>query len=329
VLMRLSLLFPDQAPSRLKAALKGGSSRRLGQLVDATRANGLDDDPGRAARQVIELIGALGDHDRRTRGHSERVRLYAEMLGEELKLSLEERQKLQWGALLHDLGKLMVPPEILNKPGKPTVAEWAVIEKHPAAGMQLIEPLRPFLGEWVDAIGGHHEKWDGTGYPRRLKGSEIPRAGAIVAVADSYEVMVAVRSYKKGMSPTDARAELTRCAGTHFSPEVVRAFVSISIGRLRLIAGPLAALAQVPFLGTVVQLPSALTTVPAAFSSALMPATAAAAALVAGITLSSPVLTSTAGSGSVVLQAASAGEAPVRPVAENRPWKVCHDHPCW
>ncbi len=314
VLMRLSLLFPDQAPSRLKAALKGGSSRRLGQLVDATRANGLDDDPGTAARQVIELIGALGDHDRRTRGHSERVRLYAEMIGEELKLSVEERQKLQWGALLHDLGKLMVPPEILNKPGKPTVAEWAVIEKHPAAGMQLIEPLRPFLGEWVDAIGGHHEKWDGTGYPRKLRGNEIPRAAAIVAVADSYEVMVAVRSYKKGMSPTDARAELTRCAGMHFSPEVVRAFISISIGRLRLIAGPLAALAQVPFIGTVVQLPSALTAVPAAFSSALMPATAAAAALVAGITLSNPLPSSPTRSGSVVLQAASTGEA--MPVGE-------------
>ena len=155
---------------------------------------------------MVEIIGVLGDHDRRTRGHSERVRLYVELIGRELHLSKEERQKLQWGALLHDLGKLMVPPEILNKPGKPDPEEWAIIQQHPAWGMAFIEPLRPFLGEWVDAIGGHHEKWDGTGYPQQLRGAEITRAAAIVAVADSVEVMTAVRSYKKAMSLVDARA---------------------------------------------------------------------------------------------------------------------------
>ncbi len=306
VLMRLSLLFPDQAPSRLKAALKGGSSRRLERLVDEARSNGLADDPGTAARQVIELIGALGDHDRRTRGHSERVRLYAELIGEELGLPEEDRQKLQWGALLHDLGKLMVPPEILNKPGKPDAEEWAVIQGHPAAGMKLIEPLRAFLGEWVDAIGGHHEKWDGSGYPRQLKGDQIPRPAAIVAVADSYEVMVAVRSYKKGMSPEAARAELARCAGSHFSPEVVRAFVSISIGRLRLIAGPLAALAGVPFIGPAVQIPSAVTALPAVMSSAAMPVAAAALAAVVGLT--NPLPPDRSFQAPVALQTASAGE---------------------
>lgn len=309
VLMRLSLVFPDQAPSRLKAALKGGSSRRLERLVDEARSNGLADDPGTAARQVIELIGALGDHDRRTRGHSERVRLYAELIGEELGLSEEDRQKLQWGALLHDLGKLMVPPEILNKPGKPDAEEWAVIQGHPAAGMKLIEPLRAFLGEWVDAIGGHHEKWDGSGYPRQLKGDQIPRAAAIVAVADSYEVMVAVRSYKKGMSPEAARAELSRCAGAHFSPEVVRAFVSISIGRLRLIAGPFAALAQAPFIGQAVQIPSAVTALPAVISSAAMPV--AAAALAAAVGLTNPLPPDRSFQAPVALQTASAGETTV------------------
>lgn len=307
VLMQLSLLFPDQAPSRLKAALKGGSSRRLERLVDEARANGLADDPGTAARQVIELIGALGDHDRRTRGHSERVRLYAELIGEELNLPEKDRQKLQWGALLHDLGKLMVPPEILNKPGKPDAEEWAVIQGHPAAGMKLIEPLRAFLGEWVDAIGGHHEKWDGSGYPRQLKGDQIPRSAAIVAVADSYEVMVAVRSYKKGMSPEAARAELTRCAGAHFSPEVVRAFVSISIGRLRLVAGPLAALAQVPFIGPAVQIPSAVAALPAMMSSVAIPVAAAALLAVVGLTDPSPPNPSS--KAPVALQTASAGEA--------------------
>lgn len=290
VLMQLSLIFPDQAPSRIKAALKGGSSRRLERMVDQTRREGLDRDPGVAARQVVELIGALGDHDRRTRGHSERVRLYAEILGVEMNLTVEERQKLQWGALLHDLGKLMVPPEILNKAGKPSVAEWAVIQKHPNDGMRLIEPLREFLGEWVHAIGGHHERWDGKGYPNSLSGSAIPRAAAIVAVADSYEVMVAVRSYKKPMSASEARAELSRCAGTHFSPEVVRAFLSISIGRLRLIAGPIASLIHVPMVGSAIQLPTALPGIPISISSAIPSAATAVLAATVGIIADAPAM---------------------------------------
>jgi len=274
-LLQLSLVFPDQAPSRFKAALRSGSSRRLERQVAETRASGLPSDPGEAACAVVEMIGAIGDHDRRTRGHSERVRLYADLIGEELNLSPEERQKLQWGALLHDLGKLMVPEEILNKPGKPTAEEWAILQQHPADGDQLIEPLRPFLGMWADAIGGHHEKWDGSGYPRGLAGSKIPPSAAIVAVADSFEVMTAVRSYKSAMPLSEARAELTRCAGTHFDPEVVRAMLSVSLGRLRMAMGPLASLAHLPFLDSVVRLPATLS---AAGSSA-----ASAASVAAGV----------------------------------------------
>jgi len=283
-LMQLSLVFPDQAPSRFRTALKSGSSRRLERTLQETRTRGLSRDPGDAARQVVELIGAIGDHDRRTRGHSERVRLYADLVGEELKLTKEERQKLQWGALLHDLGKLMVPGEILNKAGKPDAEEWRVLQSHPEEGMRLIEPLRPFLGEWVHAIGGHHEKWDGSGYPRGLAGTQIPRAGAIVAVADSFEVMTALRSYKKPMSLQDARAELTRCAGTHFSPDVVRAFLQISLGHLRIVSGPLAALAHVPFLGNLAQLPAAASAAVPTFAGAAVPAAAmvTAAALSVG-----------------------------------------------
>ena len=250
-LMRLSLVFPDQAPSRFKMAVRSGSSRRMAANLEAFRRDGLAGDPARAAGQLVELMSTIGAHDRRTRGHSERVRLFAELIGEELHLSKEDRQKLQWGALVHDLGKLTVPPEILNKPGKPTEEEWAILSNHPAAGEEMIEPLRAFLGEWADTVGGHHEKWDGSGYPRGLVGEAISRPAAIVAVADAFEVMTAVRSYKRAMPITDARAELTRCAGTHFSPEIVRAFLSISIRRLRLVGGPLAALAHLPFVQSV------------------------------------------------------------------------------
>lgn len=321
-LLQLSLIFPDQAPSRFRAALRSGSSRRLGQLVAETRSSGLPADAGDAARRVVELIGAIGDHDRRTRGHSERVRLYADLIGEELRLGREERQKLQWGALLHDLGKLMVPAEILNKAGRPDEEEWAILSQHPLHGERLIEPLRGFLGEWAEAVGGHHERWDGKGYPRGLRSEEVPRSAAIVAVADSFEVMTAVRSYKTAMSLRDARAELTRCAGTQFEPEVVRAFLSVSLGRLRMAMGPLAAFAHVPFLEGIVRVPAGISGSGGAVVSAVGNAGPAVASSVAATALVF------SGVGPVELRsglpaspvaAAAAPSAPAPPAADGRP----------
>ena len=248
-LLRLSLVFPDRTPSRFKMALKAGSGKRMERALNEARTTGLSADRAEAAEQLVLLSMAIGAHDRRTRGHSERVRLYAELLGEELHLTNEERHKLQWAALIHDMGKITVPPEILNKRGKPTDAEWAILQNHPARGEELVAPVADWLGEWIHAVGGHHERWDGTGYPRKLVGHDISRAAAMVAVADSFEVMTAVRSYKSAMSLADARAELTRCSGTHFSPDVVRAFLNISLPKLRRAGGALASLAHVPFIG--------------------------------------------------------------------------------
>src|SRR4051794_7077424 len=125
-LLQLTLVFPDQAPSRFRTAVKAGSGRRLAREVQRARSVGLSSDPARAAEQLVLLAPAIGAHDRRTRGHSERVRLYAQLLGEELKLSPAEMGRLQWAALIHDIGKIHVPAEILNKPGKPTAQEWEV-----------------------------------------------------------------------------------------------------------------------------------------------------------------------------------------------------------
>jgi HD-GYP domain-containing protein (c-di-GMP phosphodiesterase class II) len=251
-LLRLSLVFPDRTPSRFKLALKAGSGRRMERALADARTNGLSPDRADAAEQIVLLSTSIGAHDRRTRGHSERVRLYADLLGEELHLGDEDRQKLQWAALIHDMGKITVPPEILNKKGKPTDDEWAILQNHPLRGEELVAPVADWLGEWVHAVGGHHERWDGTGYPRQLTGHDIPRAAAIVAVADSFEVMTAVRSYKSAMSLADARAELTRCSGTHFSPDVVRAFLNISLPRLRRVGGAIASLAHVPLVGNAI-----------------------------------------------------------------------------
>ncbi|MEO8695614.1 MAG: HD-GYP domain-containing protein [Acidimicrobiales bacterium] len=279
-LLQLSLAFPDQAPSRLRIAIRSSNRRRIRALVTEATDNGLSDDPAVAAEQVMLLVAAMGDHDRHTRSHSERVRLYADMIGREMRLTKQERQKLQWGALLHDLGKLHLAATIVDKKGPLDANEWILVRRHPEQGRRLLRPLVPFLGEWAEAVWNHHERWDGTGYPRGVGSDRIGRAAAIVAVADSFEAMTSAGSYKKPLTVAEARAELTAGAETQFSPEVVRAFLSISLGRLRIAMGPFAALAHIPFVQQATSLPS---TVGASFNHGIASAVAGAGpALTAG-----------------------------------------------
>ncbi|HEV2369072.1 MAG TPA: HD-GYP domain-containing protein, partial [Acidimicrobiales bacterium] len=248
-LLKLSLVFPDRAPRRLAIARRAGSIRNLRERIEYAKQHGLSDEPSEAAANILELVGALHAHDPRTRGHAERVRVYTDLLATELRLSREDQDRLRWSALLHDIGKLHVSARVLNKPGRLTAREWEAIHRHPEDGAKLAAPLVSFLGSWADTIVQHHERWDGTGYPLGLSGHDIGFGGRIVAVADSYEVMTAPRAYKKGMSVAAARRELTLQAGKQFDPAVVRAFLAISIGRLRWTASPLSWVAQLPFVG--------------------------------------------------------------------------------
>lgn len=248
-LLRMSMLFPDRAPSRFRVAFRAGTVRALERRVQHARTHGLHDEPAKAAEKILTLAAALSAHDRKTRGHSERVRAFTDLLATEMKLAPEDRDRLRWAALLHDIGKLGVSPAILNKQGEPDEDEWAVIHRHPEEGARLVSPLRSWLGDWAAAIEHHHEKWDGSGYPAGLSGEEISLGARIVAVADSYEVMTAVRSYKKSLSAAEARRELAKCAGSHFDPVVVRAFLNVSLGRLRWAMGPIAWLVELPFVG--------------------------------------------------------------------------------
>jgi putative nucleotidyltransferase with HDIG domain len=281
-LLKLSMLFPDEAPKRLRVARRSGSVRRLQERLDEAKALGADDEPTRAAEVILSLVGALHAHDRHTRGHSERVRWFSDLLADELKLPESDRDRLRWAALLHDIGKLEVSPKILNKPGRLVRREWRHIHRHPEAGARIVAPLSPWLGDWAETIAQHHEKYDGTGYPRRLAGNQICLGARIVAVADAYEVMTAARSYKKAASAAAARRELTASAGTHIDPAIVRAFVNISIGRLRWVSGPIAWVAQIPFIGWVPRVAegaAALTGQAAgAASTAVLVSTGAAAA---------------------------------------------------
>jgi putative nucleotidyltransferase with HDIG domain len=249
ILLQLSLAFPDRAPSRFAMARTAGNVRRLHERIERAKVHGIDDEPARAARQILELVAALSAHDRKTRGHSERVRAYADMLASELDLDEDDRDRLRWAALLHDIGKLHVPGRILNKPGKPDPAEWERLAAHPAEGASIAAPLMPWLGRWSSTIAQHHERFDGRGYPAGLADEEISLGARVVAVADSFEVMTAARAYKKPMTVPAARRELARCAGTQFDPDIVRLFLNISIGRLWWTVGVTSWIAVVPVLG--------------------------------------------------------------------------------
>jgi HD domain len=250
-LFELSLVFPDEAPSRFSLALSARTVQSLEERVRIMREAREASSTQEAAEILLRLVAALDHHDRITSGHAERVRAYSAALGRELGLTDDELDRLNWAALLHDIGKLGIPPEILNKAGQPTEDEWQSLRRHPLLGEELVDPLREWLGEWIGAVGGHHERWDGTGYPRGLAEDEIPRAGRIVAIADAYDVITSARSYKKPTSAVDARAELVRGAGTQFDPRFVRAFVGLSLGSMRFVVGPLSWLSHAPLLARI------------------------------------------------------------------------------
>ncbi len=243
-LLNLTLAFPDQAPSRFRIAIRSGTTRQLEHRLREAADGDLGETANQAAVRLLELVGMLAIHDRLTRGHSERVRAYTQMIGSELGISGEELDRMHWAGLLHDVGKLAIDTAILNKPGKLTAEEYEVIKTHPMEGKKLVEPLVEWLGDAARAVWEHHERFDGDGYPAGLKGHEISYAARIVSVADTYDVMTSIRTYKKPMPSAAAREELARCAGTQFDPEVVRAFLNLSLGRLRMAMGPFSWLAQ-------------------------------------------------------------------------------------
>jgi putative nucleotidyltransferase with HDIG domain len=245
IMLEMNLLFPGEAPKRLSVARRAGSTRELTRRLDEARTRGTADMSTRAAEEIVTLAVSLSTHDRVTRGHAERVRALTDLIADELQLSTDRKERLRWSALLHDIGKLTVHPHVLNKPGALSDEEWALVRRHPLEGARITQPLSSWLGEWAQTIAEHHERFDGKGYPYGVSGRQISLGGRIVAVADTYDVMTSTRSYKRPMAPEVARKELAACAGSQFDPEIVRAFLGVSLRRIRR-AVPLAWLSSVP-----------------------------------------------------------------------------------
>ncbi|HJU55556.1 MAG TPA: HD domain-containing phosphohydrolase [Pyrinomonadaceae bacterium] len=169
------------------------------------------------------LAAALEMRDTDTRGHSERVVQFSLRLGRELNLEPDELRSLEFGALLHDIGKIGVPDAILRKPECLTEGEWETMRLHPELGQRILCGIK-FLEGAARVVAQHHEKWDGTGYPLGLKASEIDPNARIFAVADAFDAIISDRVYRAGKSYELAAAELDKFSGKQFDPRVVAAF---------------------------------------------------------------------------------------------------------
>jgi response regulator RpfG family c-di-GMP phosphodiesterase len=169
------------------------------------------------------LVTALETRDSETHGHSERVVAFSLRLGRELGLSEEELTALEFGSLLHDIGKIGVPDAVLRKPAPLTEPEWYEMRKHPLHGEQILGGIE-FLGRASRVVAQHHERWDGSGYPVGLRGEQIDLNARVFAVADAFDAITSDRVYRVGKSYESAARELDEWAGRQFDPVVVEAF---------------------------------------------------------------------------------------------------------
>ncbi len=186
--------------------------------------------PGIRSDVIQALMTALYEKDPREEQHCQRVSKYSQLLGRTMGLNERKVRELGVTGLFHDIGKVSIPEQILNKPGRLTEEEWKEIRRHPEVGYRVLSNVKD-MAEIADYVLAHHERWDGQGYPRGLQGLEIPLQARIIAVADAYDAMISYRPYKKSLSEEEALEELVRCAGTQFDPEVVEAFVQVIKGK--------------------------------------------------------------------------------------------------
>ncbi|MEW6696429.1 MAG: diguanylate cyclase [Bacillota bacterium] len=190
--------------------LKGTTEQSEAELLSSTKT----------------LLSIINAKDRYTYGHSERVLEYATLLAKKYGLNEEEVRFVQYGAYLHDIGKIEIDIRILNAPSKLTEAEWNILKQHPYWGSEIIRPIKS-LEKVRPYILQHHENYDGTGYPLGLRGTNISLGARIIRIVDSFDAMTTDRPYKKGLLPDAACQELLSLAGSHYDPELCKLFVEL------------------------------------------------------------------------------------------------------
>ena len=190
----------------------------------------LEDSKEQLEQAYLDMIQTLRytveAKDSYTRGHSDRVSEYSVLIGEKLGLSEEQIKTLRIGGLFHDIGKIGIPDSILLKPAKLTDDEYSQIKNHPSIGAHILGNATIFK-EIIPIVKHHHEKYDGNGYPSRLKGEEIPYMARIAAVADTFDAMTSRRSYRGPIDIEHVKEEIKRCEGAQFDPQIAEAFLDI------------------------------------------------------------------------------------------------------
>jgi putative two-component system response regulator len=211
-------LFKPFAADDLLGAVRAKLERRRAVMTFDTRA---------AHLQTVQMLAnVIEARDQTTSGHVQRVQQLAMELAEALSWRAEALVVLEFGALLHDIGKILVPREILNKPGRLDPAEWEVLKRHPQDGAHMLGGV-DHLRAAVPYVLYHHERWDGTGYPTRLAGTAIPIEGRLLGVVDAYDAMTNRRPYQAPVTSQAAAAEILAGRGRQFDPVIAEVFARL------------------------------------------------------------------------------------------------------
>jgi diguanylate cyclase (GGDEF)-like protein len=221
----------EQADLALYQAKQNGRNRvcMAGAIVSSTLTEpGSDGDEGQDIT-LRALLAAARLRDENTGEHAQRMVEYAEATARLLDCSEKQVQAIRLGAMLHDIGKIGIPDAILRKPGPLNDDEWNIMHRHPLLGQELLVQVGGNFEALAQIVVAHHERWDGRGYPHQLLNEAIPLGARILTVIDSYDAMISKRSYKNAMPQSDACAELLRCSGHQFDPQVVNAFLQVLV----------------------------------------------------------------------------------------------------
>ena len=207
-------------------------AREIGVLYTAerVRARELEDALDAARDMYLATMKSLAQvveaKDPTTRGHLDRTAHYGLKLAMKIAHDLAAKPEMAYGFFLHDIGKVGIPESILCKSGPLTELEWIVMKSHPHMGARIVEPI-PFMGEAVEIVRCHHERFDGSGYPSGLRGEQIPLGARIFSIADSFDAMTSERPYRHALPLEEAVEEIRDGAGSQFDPECVKAFMDL------------------------------------------------------------------------------------------------------